>query len=395
MKSRARFPLLGLIILMCLGTIYSWSVFRKPLESMFAVGATESGMPFMIFLAAFALAMPFAGFLIDKLGPKATTIIGGVVVSTGWIIAGFARSMAFISIAYGIVAGAGVGICYGAPLAASAKWFPDRKALALGFTLVGFGLSSFVTAPVARYLIEAYGPLATFKILGISFIFIITLCALPLRFPREGEVEVINADAPESDASADLTAVQMLKTRKFIGLWLCYTIGTLAGLMTIGITSPVGQEVIKLNTKTAAFMISLFAIFNGAGRPLFGFLTDKLGPKTASIISYALIIFASGIALVFSEGAVVLYILSFACLWMILGGWLAIAPATTSMSFGIKNYAQNYGFVFTAYGAGAVLGSLISGFMKDAFGTYIYTFYLTAALGVVGIIIASATFKKS
>ncbi len=394
MKIRARFPLLGLIILMCLGTIYSWSVFRKPLESMFDAGATESGIPFMIFLAAFALAMPFAGFMIDKIGPRATTIIGGVIVSAGWIIAGFAGSMAFISITYGIIAGAGVGICYGAPLAVSAKWFPDKKGLALGITLVGFGLSSFVTAPVARYLIEAYGPLATFKILGISFLFIITICALPLRFPKKGEVKVITADKAEPDAAPDLTAGRMLKTPKFIGLWFCYTIGTLAGLMAIGITSPVGQEVIKLDAQTAAFMVSLFAVFNGAGRPLFGYLTDRLGPRAAAIISFALVIVGSGTALVFSEGAVWLYILSFASLWMILGGWLAIAPATTSMSFGLKNYARNYGFVFTAYGAGAVLGSLISGFMKDTFGTYIDTFYLTAGLGAVGIVIAAVTFRR-
>ncbi|MBF0254650.1 MAG: OFA family MFS transporter [Candidatus Omnitrophica bacterium] len=394
MKSRAIYPPLGMTILLCLGTIYSWSVFKKPLEALFNVGATESGMPFMIFLASFALAMPFAGFLIEKLGPRTTTIIGGVIVSAGWIIAGFAQSMSFISLAYGIIAGAGVGICYGAPLAVSAKWFPDKKGLALGITLVGFGLSAFITAPVARYLIATYGPLEAFKILGASFLVIITICAFFLRFPKEGEIQVTPAQAAADAAATQMTAGQMVKTPKFLGLWLCYTIGTLAGLMAIGITSPVGQDVIKLDAKTAAFMISLFAIFNGAGRPLFGYLTDKFGPKMSAIISYVLIIVASGLTLLFSEGSVVLYIISFATLWMILGGWLAIAPAATSSSFGAKNYAQNYGFVFTAYGAGAILGSLVSGFLKDTFGSYLYTFYLTAALGVLGIVIASATFKQ-
>jgi len=393
MKNRVMYPLLGMVILLCLGTIYSWSIFKKPLETMFSVGASESALPFSIFLVAFAVTMPFAGILMGKIGPKMTTILGGLLVGSGWILAGFASNMMFITLVYGIVAGAGVGIAYGAPLAVAAKWFPDRKGLALGVTLVGFGLSPFITAPIAKALIDGYGPLVAFKSLGFAFLIIITLAALPLRFPKEGEVAAA-ASAGSADAGPSLTWKEMIKTKQFLGLWLCYTIGTLVGLMAISISKPAGQEMIGAGAGAATFMVSMFAVFNGGGRPLFGFLTDKFGAKAAAMVSYVIIIAASGLTFLFSQGSTALYFVSFALLWMILGGWLAIAPAATCSFFGLKNYAQNYGFVFTAYGAGAFCGPLLAGLIRDSLGSYLNTFYFTIALAVAGMIIAQVTFSK-
>ncbi|WP_134118613.1 OFA family MFS transporter [Orenia marismortui] len=393
-KKRWLYIPLGLIIFMCMGTVYAWSVFRKPIEELFNIGATQSGLPYMFFLVSYALGMPIAGGLIEKYGPKLITIIGGLIVSIGWVLSGFASSINMLIISYGVIAGAGVGVAYGAPMAVAAKWFPDKKGLAVGLTLGGFGLSPFVTAPLANWLVNSYGPFQTFKILGIAFAIIITVLALPLKFP-ERELS-IDSDQDKSNAKneVNLDTKDMIKTPTFYGLWLCFVIGTLVGLMAIGISSPVAEEVVNLDASTAAFMVSFFAIFNGIGRPIFGGITDKLNPKKAAIISYLLIILASILMLNAGEGNIFLYGVAFAIFWLNLGGWLAIAPAATGIFFGAKNYSKNYGFLFTAYGVGAVLGNLLAGKLRDILGSYLYTFYPTIALAVLGIIIAVLMLKE-
>ena len=393
MKKRAMYIVLGMIIFMCLGTIYSWSVFRKPLEGLFDITSTQSGLPYMIFLAVYALSMPIGGMIIEKLGPKLTVILGGVAVSLGWILSSFASGITAIAITYGVIGGFGIGLAYGAPLSVAAKWFPEKKGFALGLTLLGFGFSPFVTAPFSRYLIANYGPLSSFRILGFLFLAVITILALPLRFPKKGEVTT-DSTQNQNDGQ-DISLKGMFKTKQFYGLWLCMTIGTFAGLTAIAITSPLAQEVIKLDAKTAAFMVSLFAIFNGVGRPVFGILTDKIGVAASAVVSYLLIICASIIILFTGEGTVVRYVIAFALFWMILGGWLAIAPTATTNLFGAKHYSRNYGVVFTAYGCGAILGVLLSGTIKDMFGSYLNTFYPTIALGILGIVIALLTLKRT
>jgi len=392
MLKRWLYVVLGLIINICLGTVYSWSVFKKPLEDLFTCSATQSGMPYMIFLAAFAFSMPFAGFFLEKLGPRLTVIIGGVFVGFGWAVSSWAGSIGVITLTYGLIAGIGVGITYGAPLAVATKWFPKKKGLAVGLTLVGFGLSPFITAPLARHLIATNGVMSTFLTLGIAFFVIIVILSLPLRFPREGEL-AIEGSSKKKESEIEIGPAQMLKKKQFYGLWICYVIGTLAGLTVIGITSPFGVEVVGLTAAGGAVAASIFGIFNGVGRPIFGALTDKLGPRKAAILSFIIIIAASILVLILGDVPGMFY-LSFAIFWMLLGGWLAIAPAATSAYFGLKHYSKNYGFMFTAYGVGAIIGMLISGKLKDALGSYTYTFYPVMGLAVIGIIVAIFTLKK-
>lgn len=374
--------LAGIIIYICLGTVYSWSIFRKPLENLLNIGTTQSGFPYMTFLALFSLLMAISGSFISKYPPNLIIAIGGTAVGLGWILSGFVSNINLMTITYGILGGGGVGITYGVPIAVISKWFPDKKGLAMGLVISGFGLSPLITAPLARYLIDIYGPLQTLKILGSIFLILIISLGFLFKFPPENLSPVTNQNV----ASTEIDTKSMLKNKKFYGLWTCYMIGTLIGLMIIGITSPVGEELIRLEPKFTARIISLFAIFNALGRPLFGWLTDKIYPLKASLLSYILVIVASIIML--SSPSLFTYILAFSLLWLNLGAWLAIAPTATIIFFGQKYYSKNYGIVFTAYGIGALLGVSISGILRDILGTYLYVFYLLLLLGLTGILIA-------
>ena len=154
-----------------------------------------------------------------------------------------------------------------------------------------------------------------------------------------------------------------------------------------------GTETIQLDATAAAAMVGVFALFNGAGRPLFGWLTDRITPRWASTLSMVVILVASLVMLKAASGAVVLYTVCFAALWLCLGGWLAIGPTSTTTFFGAKNYARNYSYVFFGYGLAAILANIISGQSKDLFGSYDVAFMIVAALAVVGAILSIVLLK--
>lgn len=389
-RGRWVFVLLGLVINLAIGSIYAWSVFRKPLEQFFSVGATESLLPFIVFLALFAFTMPAVGGLLDRYGPRLLCVAGGVTVGAGWLLGSQASSMTMLTLAYGVIGGIGVGIVYNCPIGVAGRWFPDRRGLAVGITVLGFGLSPLLTAPLANALIAAVGPLTTMAYVGVAALVVIVLCGLPLRFPPTGWRPAGWTPAAASAAFVDLDRPQMVRTRQFWGLWICFFIGTLAGLMAIGIASPVGQEVFLLAPATAAALVGVFAIFNGVGRPIFGALVDRVGTRTTAIANLGLIALAALLLWAGSGTAsTTVYTAGFAALWLCLGGWLAIAPACTAAFCGTKYYGPNYGLVFTAYGVGAIAGNLLAGSLRDIVGSYTAVFLPVAALALVGVVAAA------
>jgi len=387
-SGRWLYVIFGLIINICLGAIYAFSIFRAPLEKLWDITATESGLPFMIFLAMFAFAMPFAGNLMQKWGPKTTMFLGGTLVGIGWIAASFSTNINSLTLLYGVIGGTGVGIMYGVPIATSAKWFPDKGGLAIGLTVGGFGLSALITAPVIKQLISSVGPLSTFLYLGIAFLIILIILSIPYKFPPEGwkPAGFIAKTSPNPTSNnIELDREEMIKTNSFWALWLTYTIGCFAGLMAIGISAPAGKEV-GLTPEMAALAVSIYAIFNFLGRPFFGWLTDKIKPKAAAILSFLIIGGAS--LLIYGVREKIIFIIGFCLLWLNLGGWLAIAPTATKIFYGTKFYGKNYGLVFTAYGTGAITGVLISGQIKDLQGSYFSVFPFVAVCSLIGIVVA-------
>jgi OFA family oxalate/formate antiporter-like MFS transporter len=399
-KARWVLVVAGLIINLCLGTVYSWSVFVNPLTDYFSVNlgqtitANDVLMPYSVILAVFAITMALTGKYVEAHGPRKITIIGCTLTGLGWLLASTVSSISMLSVMYGVVGGIGIGIAYGATVAVAARWFPDRRGLAVGLTVFGVGFSAFITANLAGYFIATYGVMSTFRIFGIGIIIVTVPLALPLTFPPEGW-KPAGWTPPFPKEGEHVTCgcnrSEMVKAPAFYGLWMCYFIGCIAGLMAISISKPVGTELVQIEASLATALVGFFAIFNGGGRLVFGVLTDRLTPGNTAIISFVLIALAS--LVMWQVPGPGVYVIAFAVLWGCLGGWLAIAPTATASYFGTCDYPRCYGVVFLAFGAGAIAGPQLAGYIRTTTGSYLDIFPCVFVLAIIGLVIAFILMK--
>lgn len=390
----------GLVINLCLGAVYSWSVFVNPLTDYFSiqlghtVTANDVLLPYSVILAVFAVTMALTGRFVETHGPRKITIIGCILAGLGWLFASTASSTTMLSVMYGVIGGIGIGIAYGATVAVAARWFPDRRGLAVGLTVFGVGFSAFITANLAGYLIATYGVMSTFRIFGIGIILVTVPLALPLAFPPVGwkpagwKPPVVGEG---EHMTCECNRSEMVKTTAFYGLWMCYFIGCIAGLMAISISKPVGTDLVHIETGLATALVGFFAIFNGGGRLVFGVLTDRLNPRNTAMMSFILIALAS--LAMWQIPVLEVYIIAFAVLWGCLGGWLAIAPTATASYFGTGDYPRCYGVVFLAFGAGAIAGPQLAGFIETTTGNYSGVFPWVFILAIIGFGIAFIMMK--
>ncbi len=366
----------ALIVQVCLGAIYSWSVFVNPLKEVFSYTTTQTQMIFSLALATFALTMIFAGRLQDKKGPRIVATLGGIVLGAGYLLASLTDgSFPLIALTVGVIGGAGIGLSYVCPIAACVKWFPDKRGMVTGLAVAGFGAGAWLFAKVASNFIDAYGLLTSFKYLGIIFMLAVVAGAQLLRNPPAGW-KPTGWNPPESHSAdsskQDFEWRDMIKLKQFWMLWIMFVFGAAAGLLVIGILKPYGVHS-GLSAAAAANAVGVLALFNGAGRIVWGTVSDKIGRKNAMTLMFLL----QGIMMlaIINMGSTEMT-LSIAAAWVgfNFGGNLALFPSTTADFFGIKNVGMNYGLMFTAYGVAGIAGPILAGSVFDITGSYMWAF---------------------
>lgn len=379
----------GILINLCIGSAYAWSVFQKPLISLFKWSTSEASLAFTLSLSIVPLAMIVAGKIQDQKGPKLVIFAGGIIFSLGIIGAGFTDSLTFLYATYGLLGGIGIGTIYACTVANTVKFFPDKRGLASGLVVAGFGSGAVVLAPLSSSLIQAYGVLAAFKILGIAYLIVISACSLFVKTAPDGYRPTGWSPPPPSSTTitgTDKNWREILVDPMFYVLWGMYTIGTISGLMVIGHASPIGQEVIKLDPQTAAMAVGFLALANTAGRIFWGWVSDKIGRYTAVMTMFIL----AG-AMMFAMTQVSTFIPFVAVLMAIglcFGGFMGIFPSITADMFGPKNLGMNYGIIFTAYGAAAFIGPRLAARFKELNnGDYTQAFLIAAGLSIIGILL--------
>jgi len=391
--ARWKYVVAAVVINLCLGAVYAFSILVPPLEAEFHWTRIETSLASTIALLTFALSMMPAGRLQDKKGPRTAVTIGGILIGLGMMLSSYTNSLVWLYTSYGILLGLGIGFAYGAPIATCSKWFPDKKGLATGLVVFGFGGGSILFAPLWNFIILNYSWRTNFLVSGLLFMTLTITSAQILKNPPK-DYKPAGWNLPEKSmkTNAEFEPTAMIRTLPFVLLWVSYWFGTNAGLMTISQAKQIAKEIPGMNDLEATFAVSILGGFNALGRILWGFIGDRIGREKALTIGFLTCAVALLILGTVSEQT--FFLVGICLVGLCFGGFLALYPALTSDYYGSKNLGANYGIVFTAYGAGSVLGPIMASYFRTYQGTYLPAFYISIVLALLGMVLILSLRKK-
>ncbi len=379
----------GLSMNLALGTLYAWSIFVAPLEKEFGWKRAQTSNVFTIAVVVFALTFILAGRLQDKFGPFWISLTGGVLVSLGFFLCAYTHSLNYLYVCFGVINGLGNGFGYATPIPVMAKWFPDKRGLAVGLAVAGYGGGSAIFGPLANLkLIPAYGVHTTFTILGAIFLVMTVLGAFLLQNPPAGYKPKGWTPAPASKAAAttyEFSPSQVLQTPTFYFMWVAYALGCSAGLMVISQLVPFAKSVGIASTAIATMGLVVGAVGNASGRILSGWMSDALGRLNVLRLMIGISMIAMPILYLVGGNVTGLYIVVFVVYWCY-GTQLSVNASTTSDFWGTKNAGINYGMLFTAWGVAGIIGPRIAGVLFDKYKNYQMAFYSAAILAAVALL---------
>lgn len=390
MKNRWIIMITGILANMCIGAVYSYSVFSRPLMEMLGATSSQATLPYTISLALMPISMVYAGRLQDKHGPKLTMFIGGLIFSSGYFLAGFANSIQFLYISYGVMGGASLGIIYSCTVVNTVKWFPDKRGLAGGLISAGLGVGSIVFAPLGVRLMETYSPLTTFQIFSAIFLILISIASIfaeapPADYKPEGWVPTQNTNVPAASITIDKDWRGLLGDPLFYIAWVTLVLATISGLMIIGHAATIGEEVVGLTPVAAALGVSILGFANTLGRPIWGVISDRIGRFQSMSIMFT--ISALSMFLLSSmASSLTVFIIAGIGIGSCYGGFFGLYPAATGDMFGLKNMGINWGIMFTAFAPASLFGPMLATQIKTMNnGDYSYAFIIAGVLSVIGI----------
>jgi MFS family permease len=387
----------GLAINLALGVLYAWSIFKGAIkasiekggEGAFTWDIASINDPYAVCCLAFAFSMIVAGKCQDKIGPARTALIGGILVGGGFTLMGFSNSYMAWVLGFGVLAGSGFGFGYSAATPPALKWFsPSKTGLIAGIVVAGFGIAPVYIAPLASYLIGAFGIAKAMMFLGIGFTIVVCGLSFLLVNPPQGFVPAEPADpGPVAKMNAskpvvNATVSEMLRNYKFYVLWVAFFIGSGAGLMVIGSVAGLAK---KSMGPMAFVAVAIMALGNAAGRVVAGVLSDKIGRRATLFIMLSMQAVMMFIAMaVVNSGSAVLLVLLATFIGFNYGSNLCLFPSFAKDYWGTKNYGLNYGALFTAWGVGGFVMGKVSEMINAQPGGLGKSFMLSGFLLAAG-----------
>lgn len=432
--------IMGTMLQLCLGTVYAWSYFQKPLCQTYGWSNTQVAWAFSTAICFLGLAAAWGGMNLAKIGPTKLAMGGGALFGIGYLLGAFAlhsKSLVLLYIGYGVIGGSGLGLGYVTPVATAAKWFPDKKGFITGMVVMGFGLGALLMSKVFAPMLMDYtkGNLVeVFGYLGIIFLVLTVPVGSFMKNPPAGYMPP-GYTPPPAPVSASGQVVEevihstmtYVASKKFILMWLIFFCNITAGIAIIGFQSPLlqdlyingndeykvvkelrakevqgkeqqkdlltAEEKTQLGTLAGALagfgatLIGITSLFNGLGRFFWGGLSDKVGRVQAFrlLIGSQIAVF---VALAY-VGNPWLFGLLFCYILLCYGGGFGTMPSFVLDVFGAKMMPTVYGIILTAWSAAGIVGPQVAAVIKDSYGSNAatYTFYAGAATLVLGFIL--------
>ncbi len=378
-----------------IGSAYAWSVFTNPMVERYGWDTTQISLAFSIAIFFLGTSAAFMGRFVEKNGPRKSGMLSAILFGVGVAGSGLAtavESLPLLYIFYGVIGGTGLGIGYIAPVSTLVKWFPDRRGLATGLAIMGFGFAALISGPAAASLIEAVGISSTFYILGAIYFIVMTLSSQYLSPPPKGWAPKGFIESKENGSSkikedlSQLTANEAVKTRRFWMLWLMLFINITCGIAILAVASPMAQEITGMTALAAATMVGLLGLFNGAGRLGWAALSDYIGRPNVYTTFFVIQVIAF-FALPFATNPIIFQILLFAILTCY-GGGFASVPAYIGDLFGTKQLGAIHGYILTAWAMAGVVGPILLARIYDLTNSYNMTMMIFGIMFVVALCIS-------
>jgi MFS family permease len=409
-------PPAALAIHLSIGQAYAFSVFKLPLTKVLGIAAPAPGdwsqpqLAWIFSLAIFFLGLSAAVFgrWLERAGPRKSGFVAAVCWSLGFFISAVGvktHHLWLLYLGYGILGGCGLGLGYITPVSTLIKWFPDRRGMATGMAIMGFGGGAMIASPLSQMLLDHYksatsvGVAESFVTLGVMYLVMMLFGAFLFRVPADGW-KPAGWTPPAVSATSLITrrhvhVDQAIKTAPFYFLWGVLFLNVTAGIGILEQASPMIQEVFKGTVKAsaAAGFVGLLSLFNMAGRFGWSSLSDRIGRKrtymaffTLGPLLYVALPYAGRI------GSVELFVIAAALILTMYGGGFATIPAYLSDIFGTQYVGAIHGRLLTAWSIAGVAGPILVNYIREyqiahgvaAAQAYNFTMFLMAGLLVVG-----------
>ena len=355
------------ILMLLMGSVYTFSIYRPFLLDEFDVSFSVSGYPYMASLAFYALSMfLFSRFIRNEYLPR-LLLLGTLMLSSGFYISSIASTIWIFTLGYGVFVGTGVGILYSIALNSVARYFDSRIGILSGVMLMAFGLSSVITSPLAQAFLSSNSIQSWFLLFALVT-FVAGILPFVLLQPIRYEPQYEPSNEP---------------VMNFI---ILFSLSAFVGLMMIGLSGIVGTEIYGFTPSRISLLVSVFALGNAGARPIFGYLMDRYGFIVSMLLINGLVAIATMLNLFNQGSSIALFGISYFVYWFSLGAWLAIMPLLVKKAVGTTKYASVYGKVFLGYGIAAIGGTVFSGFILDTVSTttFIYIGILVLLLLITG-----------
>src|SRR5277367_3700788 len=352
--------ILGVICMASVANLqYGWTLFVNPIDAKYHWGRAAIQVAFTIFVLIETWLVPVEGYLVDKFGPKWVVLGGGILVALAWTLNSTASSLTVLYFAAAI-GGVGTGCVYGTCVGNALKWFPGRRGLAAGITASGFGAGAAVTIIPILKMINSSGYEHAFLFFGLlqgGIVFVVAWMLLP------PPLQLVAAKVKPNQTARAYTPAEVLRSPVFYVLYLMFVLIASGGLTMAASMAPIAKDLkidkipvdlFGFTLAALAFALSLQRIFDGVGRPFFGWLSDQIGREYTMALAF--LIGAAALYTLSQSGSnPVAFVLVTALYFGVYGEIFSLFPATQGDTFGSKYAAANAGMLYTAKGAGALV----------------------------------------
>lgn len=397
MKNRWLIAASAVGIHISIGSVYAWSVVKEPMTQAFGWDYSQVGFAFSLAIFFLGLSAAFLGHFVEKKGPKMAGTLAAILFGSGVAASGLAirfENIWLLYVTYGVIGGMGLGTGYITPVSTLIKWFPDKRGLATGMAIMGFGFAAFVSSYAMKALIaaEGIGLEGMFYILGAAYFVVMFVSSQYLEAPPEGYMPAnfkAKIDSGVKKIKADLsqlTANQAVKTARFYFLWLMLFINVTCGIAIISVAKPMGSEMVGLTAAAATTMVALIGVFNGLGRIAWSSVSDHIGRPITWVLFFIIQIAAFWMLPKITDP----FWFKFTIFVIITcyGGGFASIPAYISDLFGTKQVSAIHGYTLTAWSSAGIVGPMLLAFIRDKTDSFSNTLYLFSGFFVVALVIS-------